>query len=75
MVRGLRRRRTGREEAPGAKTGEEANVPADSTPGTDAEATDEARELAAERGLDLSEIEGSGKDGRVTKKDVEAHSA
>lgn len=37
--------------------------------------TDSARELAAALGLDASKIAGTGKDGRVTKADVEAHAA
>jgi 2-oxoglutarate dehydrogenase E2 component (dihydrolipoamide succinyltransferase) len=39
------------------------------------DATKEAAELAAALGLDLSQIQGSGKDGRVTKADVQAASA
>lgn len=35
------------------------------------EATDAAREKAAEEGVDLSEVEGTGKDGRITLADVE----
>jgi hypothetical protein len=38
----------------------------------DVEATDAAKELAAEQNVDLSKIKGTGKDGRVTKPDVEA---
>jgi pyruvate/2-oxoglutarate dehydrogenase complex dihydrolipoamide acyltransferase (E2) component len=34
------------------------------------DATDSARELANEHGVDLNEVEGSGKDGRVTQDDV-----
>lgn len=37
-----------------------------------AEATDAAEELAAELGVDLASIEGTGKDGRVTVADVRA---
>ena len=36
------------------------------------DATEAAIKLAGELGVDLSEIEGSGKDGRITKFDVEA---
>jgi|SRR5215469_12533762 len=35
------------------------------------DATDEAKALAEENNVDLSTVEGSGKDGRITKKDVE----
>jgi len=68
-----------REEAPGSVTGEAASSPAEaekaSSESSSPDATDSARELAAERGIDLSDVEGSGKDGRITKDDVEAHSA
>ena len=36
------------------------------------EATDAAKEVAKKKKVDLKEVEGSGKDGRVTKADVEA---
>lgn len=62
------------EDAPGSKTGEEANIPSEAKSSDSADATDGARELAAERGIDLSEVKGSGKDGRITQADVEAHS-
>ena len=48
----------------------EAPAPAD-----ELDATDSARELAAERGIDLADVKGSGKDGRITRSDVESHSA
>ncbi|MEJ2546982.1 MAG: 50S ribosomal protein L21 [Gemmatimonadota bacterium] len=35
------------------------------------EATDSARELAAEAGIDLATIEGTGKEGRILKSDVQ----
>ena len=38
----------------------------------DVDATDGAAEFAAEHGVDLASVPGSGKDGRVTKSDVEA---
>lgn len=46
----------------------EAAAPADES----VEATPAAEELAAEKGIDLSSVEGSGADGKVTKADVEA---
>lgn len=39
----------------------------------EADATDEARTLAAEHGIDLHDVTGTGKDGRIIKADVEAH--
>lgn len=39
------------------------------------EATQGARDFAAEKGVDLSQVEGTGKDGHVTKPDVEAYLA
>jgi pyruvate/2-oxoglutarate dehydrogenase complex dihydrolipoamide acyltransferase (E2) component len=35
------------------------------------DATDAAKKLAADSDLDLSQVEGTGKDGRITKEDVE----
>lgn len=35
-------------------------------------ATDAAAELAEEEDIDLAEVDGTGKDGRITKSDVEA---
>ena len=43
-----------------------------STPSADVDATDAAKAHAEENGIDLSTLTGSGKDGRVTKEDVEA---
>lgn len=40
--------------------------------GEETEATDAAEELAAELGVDLATVEGTGKDGRVTVADVRA---
>lgn len=34
--------------------------------------SDSVRDLAIENGVDLSQVNGTGKDGRITKKDVEA---
>lgn len=41
-------------------------------PWNEIDATEAALELAEELGVDLSEVEGSGADGRITKPDVEA---
>lgn len=38
-------------------------------------ATDGAIEAAAELGIDITAVTGSGKDGRITKGDVEDHAA
>ncbi len=37
------------------------------------DATEGARERAEELGVDLHEVEGTGRDGRITKSDVETH--
>jgi 2-oxoglutarate dehydrogenase E2 component (dihydrolipoamide succinyltransferase) len=57
--------------------GDEANALPAATDSTSEgpDATDSARELAAERGIDLSTVEGTGKDGRITQADVENHEA
>lgn len=39
----------------------------------DVDATEGARELAASEGVNLTDVEGSGEDGRVTKPDVESY--
>lgn len=39
----------------------------------DPDATDNARELAEEEGVRLISVDGTGKDGRVTKADVQRH--
>lgn len=44
-----------------------------STEATVPEATPAAEELASEKHVDLSDVEGTGKDGKVTKPDVEKH--
>lgn len=52
----------------------EAEVPAkdaEPTAATDVDITGAARELAEEHGLDLSGLEGTGKEGRILKGDVE----
>lgn len=63
-----------------------ADVAADDQPGPDegtlppseqgeenVDATDAAREYAAEKGINLADVEGTGEDGRITKADVEKH--
>lgn len=43
---------------------------AESPPGEKIEATEAAIEYAEEHGIDLSKVDGSGKDGRITYRDV-----
>ncbi len=60
------------EKAPAARAEKAPATPAQkSVPADDVEITDAARELAEEHGLDLSEIEGTGKEGRILKSDVD----
>ncbi|WP_333606944.1 2-oxoglutarate dehydrogenase complex dihydrolipoyllysine-residue succinyltransferase [Arsukibacterium sp.] len=70
-------------DAPAAKSADKANTKADTASKAEATSTDKAdegnddalspsvRRLIAEKGLDASKIKGSGKNGRVTKEDVE----
>ena len=50
---------------------EEAVVVAEAQPVVEFDITDSARELADEAGLDLSTIEGTGKEGRILKSDIQ----
>jgi len=47
-----------------------SDLPAPEPEGPEPEATDSARELADEHGLDLREIKGTGHDGRILVRDV-----
>ncbi len=58
-------REPGEAEAQGDVGGDGSEDEADASPA--------ARELAEAEGVDLSEVEGSGEDGRILKSDVEAH--
>jgi len=49
-----------------------SDLPAPVPDGSGPEATDSARELADEYGLDLREIKGTGHDGRILVRDVRA---
>ncbi len=61
-------------EAPSATRPIEAVTPTEPTAETgEAKVTPVARRLAAELGIDLTKIEGTGPGGRITKEDVEAY--
>ena len=47
--------------------------PKETTDAADVDATDAARVLAEDSGIDISEVEGTGVNGRVTVEDVRAH--
>lgn len=56
----------------GAKAAPEPEAPKAEAPAADEiDITDAARELAEERGIDLTKIEGTGKDGRILKSDID----
>jgi pyruvate/2-oxoglutarate dehydrogenase complex dihydrolipoamide acyltransferase (E2) component len=59
----------GEETAGGGEDGDKTN----GEPPVAIDATDGAQELAAEFGLDLSLVTGTGKDGRILKADVESY--
>jgi large subunit ribosomal protein L21 len=61
------------EKAPKAEKAEKAEAKPKEAPAVEGapEITDAARELAEERGIDLSAVEGSGKDGRILKSDID----
>lgn len=50
---------------------EAAPAEAEARPAEEVDVTDAARELAEEQGIDLASLEGTGKDGRILKGDVE----
>lgn len=52
--------------------GQSKPVGPSSVKGADIEATDSAKELANENGIDLATVNGSGANGRIIKSDVEA---
>jgi pyruvate/2-oxoglutarate dehydrogenase complex dihydrolipoamide acyltransferase (E2) component len=54
------------------KENPDPNADSDEEKQAEVDATDSAKELAAEHEVDLSEVKGTGKDGRITKPDVEA---
>lgn len=58
-------------EAGGAPVESQSEVAGEPEAATDVDITDAARDLAEEHGLDLSTIEGTGKEGRILKSDVE----
>jgi pyruvate/2-oxoglutarate dehydrogenase complex dihydrolipoamide acyltransferase (E2) component len=58
---------------PGDQRLTQSPIPADSP--EDVDATDGARLKAEELGVDLTQVEGSGNEGRVTQRDVERHAS
>jgi len=50
---------------------EVVETPAPQPPAAGFDVTDSARELAEEAGIDLASIEGTGKEGRILKSDVQ----
>jgi 2-oxoisovalerate dehydrogenase E2 component (dihydrolipoyl transacylase) len=70
-----RRRATGSAAAPAAGASAAATAPAAAAapvaPATRPMATPPVRKYAKDRGIDLAELEGTGKDGRVTREDVD----
>lgn len=65
VIDGVRRRRAHVEGPPADKEGPSDTYEVDATEG--------AIELANQLGVDLAQVAGSGKDGRILKADVEAH--
>ena len=64
-----------RSESPDAKFGEDATPASETSTPEGPDATEAARALAAERGVDLADVKGTGKDGRITQGDVEGHTS
>ena len=63
------------EPAPSAPTTAAPAAPATTRPDAEVRATPAVRKLAAEHGIDLSQIEGTGLNGRVSRQDVEQYVA
>lgn len=70
----------GSEASTGAESGSDTDDPAGAAPRDDEAATAErgryspaVKTLARKEGVDLAEVEGSGRDGRVTREDVQRH--